>query len=130
MLQLLLHAYGASLQLHIMYHIRYVTRLVFRLSEEAHRLLVRSLCNVLLLSWPGLQEQKWEDRKKHLGQKNHNFTAYYQCFGSGVVYIGFRIRVFLSRIQGKKDPGSGSASKILSIFNQNIFFIYQVLLEI
>lgn len=37
-----------------------------RLSEDAHRLLVRSLCNVLLLSWPGLQEQKWEDRKKHL----------------------------------------------------------------
>ncbi len=43
-------------------------RCVCRLSEEAHRLLVRSLCNVLLLSWPGLQEQKWEDRKKHLGQ--------------------------------------------------------------
>ena len=40
-----------------------------RLSEDAHRLLVRSLCNVLLLSWPGLQEQKWEDRKKHLGKR-------------------------------------------------------------
>jgi hypothetical protein len=40
---------------------------ICRLSEDAHRLLVRSLCNVLLLSWPGIQEQKWEDRKKHLG---------------------------------------------------------------
>ncbi len=28
-----------------------------------------------------------------------------------------RIRIFISRIQGQKDPGSGSASKNLSIFN-------------
>jgi hypothetical protein len=92
---------------------------VCRLSEEAHRLLVRSLCNVLLLSWPGLQEQKWEDRKKHLGQENHNFTAYYQCFGSGVVYTGFRIRVFLSRIQSQKD----TALRFLSILT-NTFFLF------
>jgi len=37
-----------------------------RLKSEAHRLLVRSLCNVLLLPWPGIQEQKWEERRKHL----------------------------------------------------------------
>ena len=37
-----------------------------RLQPDAHRLLVRSLTNVLLLHWPGIQEQKWEDRKKHL----------------------------------------------------------------
>jgi len=37
-----------------------------RLRPEAHRLLVRSLCNVLLLHWPGILEQKWDDRKKHL----------------------------------------------------------------
>ncbi len=28
--------------------------------------MVRSLCNVLLLPWPGIQEQKWEERRKHL----------------------------------------------------------------
>lgn len=37
-----------------------------RLQPEAHRLLTRSLCNVLLLHWPGITEQKWEDRRKHL----------------------------------------------------------------
>jgi hypothetical protein len=35
----------------------------------------------------------------------------------GRFYIGSRIRIFTSRIQGKKYPGSGSASKIFSVFN-------------
>ena len=35
------------------------------LESEAQRLLVRSLTNVLLLQWPGTQEQKWDDRRKH-----------------------------------------------------------------
>jgi len=36
------------------------------LQPQAYRLIVRSLCNVLLLHWPGILEQKWEDRRKHL----------------------------------------------------------------
>ena len=32
------------------------------LQSEAHRLLVRSLTNVLLLPWPGTQDQRWDDR--------------------------------------------------------------------
>ena len=35
------------------------------LQSEAHRLLVRSLTNVLLLPWPGTQDQRWDDRRKH-----------------------------------------------------------------
>jgi len=45
-----------------------------RLKPEAHRLLVRSLCNVLLLNWPGILEQKWEDRKKHLTKYLRDIT--------------------------------------------------------
>lgn len=44
------------------------------LQNEAHRLLVRSLCNVLLLHWPGIQEQKWDDRKKHLSKFLRDLT--------------------------------------------------------
>ncbi len=38
------------------------------LSPDDHRLLVRSLTNVLLLHWPGLSEQRWEERQKHLAK--------------------------------------------------------------
>ena len=38
------------------------------LSPEDNRLLVRSLANVLLLHWPGLSEQRWEERQKHLAK--------------------------------------------------------------
>ncbi len=39
-----------------------------RMAPEDHRLLVRSLTNVLLLHWPGLNEQRWEERQKHLAK--------------------------------------------------------------
>ena len=44
------------------------------LENQAHRLLVRSLTNVLLLPWPGTQEQKWDDRRKHLAKFLRDLT--------------------------------------------------------
>jgi hypothetical protein len=37
------------------------------------------------------------------------------------VNSGYRIRTFVSRIQGQKDPGYGSASKNLSILTEKLF---------
>ncbi len=46
----------------------YASNLRLRLPQEDHRLLVRSLANVLLLHWPGLSEQRWDERQKHLAK--------------------------------------------------------------
>jgi len=45
-----------------------------RLGGEAHRLTVRALSNVLLLHWPGIPEQKWEERRKHLAKFLRDLT--------------------------------------------------------
>lgn len=45
-----------------------------RLGGEAHRLAVRALSNVLLLHWPGIPEQKWEERRKHLAKFLRDLT--------------------------------------------------------
>ena len=33
---------------------------------EDHRLMVRALSNVLLLPWPGIADQRWDERRLHL----------------------------------------------------------------
>jgi len=52
------------------------------LQNEAHRLIVRSLCNVLLLHWPGIQEQKWDDRRKHLTKFLKDLTENFRSLKS------------------------------------------------
>jgi hypothetical protein len=37
-----------------------------KLEQEDHLLMVRALANVLLLPWPGIPDQKWDDRARHL----------------------------------------------------------------
>jgi len=49
---------------------------------------------------------------------------YVIAFGYSVadtIYSGARIRIFPSRTQGQKGPGSGFATKNLSIFNPKFF---------
>jgi len=40
----------------------------FCLLKDDHLLMVRSLANVLLLPWPGIPDQKWDDRAKYLSR--------------------------------------------------------------
>ena len=49
------------------------------LQSEAHRLLVRSLTNVLLLPWPGTQDQRWDDRRKHCTKFLRDLTDKFRC---------------------------------------------------
>jgi len=49
------------------------------LQSEAHRLLVRSLTNVLLLPWPGTQDQRWDDRRKHCNKFLRDLTEKFRC---------------------------------------------------
>ncbi len=51
------------------------------------------------------------------------FNTCYSVLRIRDVYTGSRIRIFPSRMQGQKDPGSGSASKNLSIFNPKKLFL-------
>jgi hypothetical protein len=37
-----------------------------KLEQEDHLLMVRALANVLLLPWPAIPDQKWDDRARHL----------------------------------------------------------------
>ncbi|XP_071749050.1 exportin-6-A isoform X2 [Lepeophtheirus salmonis] len=37
-----------------------------KLLPDAERLMVRALSNVLLLTWPGISDQRWDEREKHL----------------------------------------------------------------
>ena len=37
-----------------------------KLKQEDHLLMVRALANVLLLPWPAIPDQKWDDRARHL----------------------------------------------------------------
>lgn len=46
-----------------------------RLPEDDFRLMVRALANVLLLHWPGLDQQRWEERCKHLSKFLRDITA-------------------------------------------------------
>ena len=45
------------------------------LSTEDNRLMIRALTNVLLLYWPGLEEQRWDERQKHLSKFLRDITA-------------------------------------------------------
>ena len=47
-------------------------------SEEDRKLVVRALANVLLLHWPGLSEQRWEERQKHLSKFLRDITAQFR----------------------------------------------------
>ena len=49
------------------------------LASEAHRLLVRSLTNVLLLPWPGTQDQRWDDRRKHCSKFLRDLTEKFRA---------------------------------------------------
>ena len=33
-----------------------------------HRLMVKALTNVLLLPWPGIQDQRWDERQRHVAK--------------------------------------------------------------
>jgi hypothetical protein len=45
------------------------------LPAEDNRLMVRALANVLLLHWPGLSEQRWDERQKHLSKFLRDITV-------------------------------------------------------
>ena len=46
------------------------------LSEsEDHRLMVRALSNVLLLPWPGIPDQRWDERRLHLTKFLNELTG-------------------------------------------------------
>ena len=49
-----------------------------RLCPEDRRLLVRALTNVLLLHWPGLAEQRWDEREKHLTKFLRDLTGQFR----------------------------------------------------
>ena len=59
-----------------------VPRAGIPLEGECHRLVVRSLCNVLLLHWPGATDQKWEDRRKHLAKFLRDLTEGFRSLKS------------------------------------------------
>ena len=42
--------------------------------SEDHRLMVRALSNVLLLPWPGITDQRWDERRLHLTKFLHDLT--------------------------------------------------------
>jgi len=65
----------------------YSTIHYLKMNNEAHRLLVRSLCNVLLLQWPGIQEQKWDDRRKHLTKFLRDLTERFRSLKSQPNFI-------------------------------------------
>ena len=60
------------------------------LENEAHRLLVRSLTNVLLLPWPGTQEQKWDDRRKHLTKFLRDLTENFRSVKTQMNFVNER----------------------------------------
>ena len=37
-----------------------------KLEPDDHRLMVKALSNVLMLPWPGIPDQRWEERQRHL----------------------------------------------------------------
>ncbi len=45
-----------------------------KLEPDDHRLIVRSLTNVLLLPWPGIADQRWEERQRHLAKFLRDLT--------------------------------------------------------
>jgi len=51
-----------------------------RLPPEDARLLVRSLANVLLLQWPCIADQRWEERKKHLTKFLGDITVAFRAY--------------------------------------------------
>ena len=45
-----------------------------KFEPEDHRLMVKALTNVLLLPWPGIQDQRWEERQRHLAKFLRDMT--------------------------------------------------------
>ncbi|XP_059099703.1 exportin-6-A-like [Tigriopus californicus] len=45
------------------------------LASDANRLVIRALANVLLLPWPGLPDQRWDERQKHLSKFLRSINA-------------------------------------------------------
>jgi hypothetical protein len=45
-----------------------------KLEPDDHRLMVRALTNVLMLPWPGIQDQRWEERQRHLAKFLRDLT--------------------------------------------------------
>ena len=43
--------------------------------SEDHRLMVRALSNVLLLPWPGITDQRWDERRLHLTKFLNDLTG-------------------------------------------------------
>ena len=39
-----------------------------KLEPNDHRLMVKALTNVLLLPWPGIQDQRWDERQRHVAK--------------------------------------------------------------
>ena len=46
-----------------------------KLNSNDKRLMIRALSNVLLLHWPGLSEQRWDERQKHLSKFFRDITG-------------------------------------------------------
>ena len=46
-----------------------------RLASDDRRLVIRALANVLLLNWPGLSDQRWDERQKHLSKFLRDFGS-------------------------------------------------------
>ena len=45
-----------------------------KLEANDHRLMVKALTNVLLLPWPGITDQRWEERQRHLAKFLRDLT--------------------------------------------------------
>ncbi len=74
-------------------------------SSEDKRLLVRALSNVLLLHWPGLSEQRWEERQKHLTKFLRDLTGDFR-----------QIRESKAFLTNSEHQFQGKAFKTLPVF--------------
>lgn len=45
-----------------------------KLEPDDHRLMVKALTNVLMLPWPGIHDQRWEERQRHLAKFLRDLT--------------------------------------------------------
>lgn len=52
----------------------YASLNTLKLEPDDHRLMVKALTNVLLLPWPGIPDQRWEERQRHLAKFLRDLT--------------------------------------------------------
>ena len=45
-----------------------------KLEPDDHRLMVKALSNVLMLPWPGIPDQRWDERQRHLAKFLRDLT--------------------------------------------------------